>query len=113
MTDELYAELEKTFFRYKAALRADIPNLLEVRAYGDKLMKQWSHFERIWYYGIDVKPREPVRFEIIRNEKAVPAEARGPSSPLKDREIVELESLAKKLFGGSVECSTGWCQATN
>jgi len=113
MIVELYAEVEKTFLRYKAALRADVPNLLEVRAYGDKLLKQWSHFERIWYYGIEVKPRKPARFEVIHGEKASPTEARGPSSPMKDPEIAELERLAKDLFGKSVECSTAWSQGVN
>ena len=108
MTEELYAELEKTFFRYKAALRADVPNLLEVRAYSDQLLNRWHVFMKHQQYGIVVKPRTPVRLRVISNEHAVETEDRGPSSPLKNSEIQELENLAKRLFGESVECSTVW-----
>lgn len=108
MTSDIYADLEHAFDLYKAALRAETPNLLEVRAYADKLLNQWQLWMHYQQYAIRVRPREPVSLKVIRNEDASSQELRGPSSPLKSSEIVALESLAKELFGDSVECSTVW-----
>lgn len=108
MTHDNYAKLEHAFFLYKSALRAETPNLLEVRARWDKLRDQWNLFMYNELYAIRVRPRKPVSLKVIRNERALPQESRGPSSPLKNPEIEELEQLARRLFGESVECSTVW-----
>ncbi len=108
MTSDIYADLEHAFDQYKTAMRAETPNLLEVRACTDRLVDRLRLLIRHEQYAIRVKPRKPVSLKVISNEPKPPQDFRGPSSPLKDPEIVSLERLARQLFGDSVECSTVW-----
>ena len=108
MSYESDKELDRLHDQYLTAWYREIPNLVEVRRCAEELADLMAERMLTGDGRIEVRTPEPAPLRLVQPAGASRTEARGPSSPIKSEEILELERLARKLFGDSVVCTTEW-----
>lgn len=104
--DALRAQLEK-------ARRAEVPDLVEVRACTDRLCRYLAPLVFEQMYPETEKPGKPLTLKVLDNPSPRPAASRGICSPIKTEEIRRFEALLREAFGAIESCSMSWAESSS